>query len=172
MSSEQEHTIDVQVHEDEEEIVVPKDVLFKPYTLANNANLCRMLCEDSDLSYVECPHCTEPLKITKQYIRSAVNNKTEYIRKKMRIVKCMNCFTEYKFGLKKTNTYLYVPYKYKEDARKLGAMFDPDVKLWYISAKAPPMVGHELLKRYRKVLVDFDELAKDLMCAESRDYEF
>ena len=181
MSTEQVHTTDVQVHEGEArmELVVPKDgepfspkdVLFKPYTLANNANLCRLLCEDCELSYVECPHCTEPLQITKQYILSAVNNRTEYIRKKMRIVKCMNCFTEYKFGLKKTNTYLLVPYRYKDDARRMGAMYDPDVKLWYISAKAPPMVGHELLKRYKKVIIDMDELAKDFMCTENRcDY--
>ena len=70
---------------------------------------------------------------------------------KVRIVKCTSCFAEYKFELKKTNTYLYVPYRQKDVVREMGAMFDPDLKLWYISAKAPLTIANKILRNFKIV---------------------
>ena len=44
-------------------------------------------------------------------------------------IKCIKCLNEYKTELRRSNTYIYVPYRVREEARKLGAQFDPELKL-------------------------------------------
>ena len=149
---------------------IPSDVLFKPRTLGDNEELCKVFLNKS-IGYAECPQCCRPLKINQQYIVRLADNKTEYNREKVRIVKCDKCFVEYKIELKKTNKYLYVPFNQKNIVKELGASFDPDLKLWYIKSTMSITNANKLLKKFKLVKVNFEALAAD-MSAKYDDDEY
>ena len=96
--------------------------IYKPVTIKEEI--------EKTQRYDICPKCQNPLERNKSYISKLDDDKQSYTRTLVMFIKCIKCLNEYKTELRRSNTYIYVPYRVREEARKLGAQFDPELKLY------------------------------------------
>ena len=59
---------------------------------------------------------------------------------------------------------LYVPFEQKDEAKKLGAKYDVDLKTWYADEKTQDACIDEWSRRYVEFKYDETERAKSLGC--------
>ena len=109
----------------------------------------------------KCPHCGSYLQKRKEHRIRPIKGSVEYIRVAVQAVKCPSCYAKYLFELKKTNIYILAGFNNRDKAKSMGAMFDRDLKMWYVSANAPEHVKLSILSQFKVVKIDFDDLARE-----------